>query len=47
MIEKYLKNRNKLTDFKTNLMVTMKPLGEGKNWEGGNYTYRLLYKIEN
>ena len=41
-------NRNKLTDFKINLMVTIsETVGGRKNWEGGNCTYTLLYKIDN
>ena len=36
MIQKNFKKRNKLTDFKANLMVTVsETVVEGKNWEGG------------
>ena len=43
--------KQKLIDFKTNLMVTtvktiVETIGGGKNWEGGNNIYTLLYKID-
>ena len=44
---KKIKNRIKLRDFKTNLMVTKdETIVEEKNWEGGNDTQMLLYKID-
>ena len=43
----FLKNGDKFRDFKTNLMIAISEIiWGGKNWEGGNNIYTLLYKID-
>ena len=49
MIQKnlFIKQNNKLTDFKTNLIATIgETIVGGRNWEGGNNIYTLLYGID-